>query len=89
MNKSRRQRVEEGIRRTAEVRAKAKACAQQYVEFCANRRTCLELAKRHGLSRGIVEYEQALLRLEKDNDKLRALFKLGEAHSCSSFSTCC
>jgi hypothetical protein len=78
MKVSRRQRVQETIRRAAEASAKAKACAQEHLEFCAERRECLELAKRHGLTRGIAEFEQALFRLEGGNDRLRAAFKLGE-----------
>jgi hypothetical protein len=78
MSLSRRQRVEEGHRRAAEVSAAASACAQNFVEFCAERRACLELVKQHGLSRGVVEYEQALLRLEQQSSKVRAVFKLGK-----------
>jgi hypothetical protein len=78
MNTTRRQRVEEGHRKAAEASAAARACAQRYVEFCADRRTCLNLSKQHGLSRGIAEYEKALLRLEQQSSRLRAVFDLGK-----------
>lgn len=73
-----RQRVEEGHRKAAETSVAARACALRYVEFCEDRRACLELVKQHGLSRGVVEYERALLRLEQQSTRVRAAFKLGK-----------
>jgi hypothetical protein len=76
------QRVESGDRRAAEAHARGKDCVRQHLEYCAARKRILEYLKLRGSYGKYMDMREAsLLRLEEGNEKLRLLFKLGEAFS--------